>query len=166
MLATLLIFTLSLSTELQLCFLLPRERPPHQEECPAASESSQTRLTTSQISFLLFFTHVTFLFSNLSSLCLSHLTSRPFSPFFPFAAPSLAALPSLSAALWGKPSPLNAAAGTQQRSWWLHVLPCNSHLAGSAAILQAHSNSLSVSEWAQTKKLSGPQQKPMRSLQQ
>lgn len=111
----LLIFTLSLSTKLQLCILLPRERPPHQEKRPAAPELSQTRLTTSQILVLLFLlTHFTFLFSNLSSLPLSYLTSRSFSPFFPFTAPSLAVFPYFFAALQGKPSPLKMAAGTWQ----------------------------------------------------
>lgn len=95
--------------------------PPTQgDTTPPREASSSTRVIPDQTdhssnpSSSFFLTYFTSSFSNLSSLPLSYLTSRPFSPFFfPFADPSLAVLPSYFAALWGKPSAL--AAGTRLR---------------------------------------------------
>lgn len=110
---------------------------------PHQKKMSKTRVIPDQPDHIsnpassFFLISLTSLFSDLSFFLLSHLTSRPFSPCFSFAALSLAVFPSLLAALQGKPSPLDTAASTQKCRSKPCEPSCNSCLMGSGAISQA-----------------------------
>lgn len=119
-----------------LCFLLPGVETTPSREMPCRTGFIPERSDHISNPYSLFLPILTS--CSLSSLPLSYLTSKLFSPFFSLCSPSCLSSPPFLQPCKGKPSPLNTAA-QQCRRWPLaplHLLPCKlrSYTAGSQLV--------------------------------